>query len=104
MFAVEFTLLRRLRSGAKSVDHQNYPSATVTSAASLGVRDSKCDYAVCSSCGFQFCIKCLCEYHPETVCPDLAPNSPSKEEDRGQPNVACSRQSRRSLQRLCRKL
>ncbi|XP_050080160.1 uncharacterized protein LOC126567870 [Anopheles maculipalpis] len=72
----------------------------------LGVRDSKCDYAICSGqgCGFKFCIKCLCEYHPNTVCADLATNSPTKEEERGRPNVACSRQSRRSLQRLCRKL
>ncbi|EAU76256.2 AGAP011495-PA, partial [Anopheles gambiae str. PEST] len=72
----------------------------------LGVRDSKCDYAICSGafCGFRFCIKCLCEYHPDTVCADLAANSPTKEEERGRPNMACSRQSRRSLQRLCRKL
>uniref|UniRef100_A0A8W7Q1J7 F-box domain-containing protein n=1 Tax=Anopheles coluzzii TaxID=1518534 RepID=A0A8W7Q1J7_ANOCL len=65
-----------------------------------------CDYAICSGafCGFRFCIKCLCEYHPDTVCADLAANSPTKEEERGRPNMACSRQSRRSLQRLCRKL
>ncbi|XP_062560696.1 uncharacterized protein LOC134224991 [Armigeres subalbatus] len=62
---------------------------------------NQCDYAVCSgkNCGFVFCIKCLCEYHPNSVCKDLAPNSPSKE-DEPVHNVACSKQSRRSLQRL----
>ncbi|XP_055533866.1 uncharacterized protein LOC129723578 [Wyeomyia smithii] len=62
---------------------------------------SQCDYAVCSgkSCGFVFCIKCLCEYHPDSVCKDLAPNSPSKEDEPAH-NVACSKQSRRSLLRL----
>ncbi|XP_065087567.1 uncharacterized protein LOC135709228 [Ochlerotatus camptorhynchus] len=61
----------------------------------------QCDYAVCSgkSCGFTFCIKCLCEYHPNSVCIDLAPNSPSKEDEPAH-NVACSKQSRRSLLRL----
>ncbi|XP_053684429.1 uncharacterized protein LOC128734322 [Sabethes cyaneus] len=64
---------------------------------------SQCDYAVCSgkSCGFVFCIKCLCEYHPDSVCKDLAPNSPSKEDEPAH-NVACSKQSRRSLLRLCK--
>ncbi|XP_058460407.1 uncharacterized protein LOC131436013 [Malaya genurostris] len=63
--------------------------------------ESQCDYAVCSgkSCGFVFCIKCLCEFHPNSVCKDLAPNSPSKEEESTH-NVACSKQSRRSLLRL----
>ncbi|XP_055626459.1 uncharacterized protein LOC129768692 [Toxorhynchites rutilus septentrionalis] len=62
---------------------------------------SQCDYAVCSgkSCGFIFCIKCLCEYHPGTVCKELSPNSPSKEEHTAH-NIACSKQSRRSLLRL----
>lgn len=62
---------------------------------------NSCDYAVCSgkNCGFVFCIKCLCEYHPNSVCKDLAPNSPSKE-DEPVHNVACSKQSRRSLLRL----
>ncbi|KXJ75527.1 hypothetical protein RP20_CCG011550 [Aedes albopictus] len=61
----------------------------------------QCDYAVCSgkNCGFMFCIKCLCEYHPNSVCKDLAPNSPSKEDEPAH-NVACSKQSRRSLMRL----
>ncbi|EAT35499.1 AAEL012336-PA [Aedes aegypti] len=61
----------------------------------------QCDYAVCSgkNCGFMFCIKCLCEYHPSSVCKDLAPNSPSKEDEPAH-NVACSKQSRRSLLRL----
>ncbi|XP_053679134.1 uncharacterized protein LOC128730126 [Anopheles nili] len=70
-----------------------------------GARDSKCDFAICSgqNCGFRFCIKCLCEYHPSTTCGDLAPNSPSKEEERERSNIACSQQSRRSLQRLCRR-
>ncbi|XP_058065451.1 uncharacterized protein LOC131215091 [Anopheles bellator] len=65
--------------------------------------ESKCDYAICSgqNCGFTFCIQCLCEHHPDHVCIGLAPNSPSREE-RGRPNVACTRQSRRSLQRLCK--
>ncbi|XP_055594470.1 uncharacterized protein LOC129745424 [Uranotaenia lowii] len=63
--------------------------------------ESQSDYAMCSgkSCGFVFCIKCLCEYHPDAVCKDLAPNSPSKEEEPVH-NVACSKQSRRSLHRL----
>lgn len=63
--------------------------------------ESQCDYAICSgkNCGFQFCIKCLCEYHPDSMCKDLAPNSPSKEEEPSH-NVACSKQSRRSLLRL----
>lgn len=63
--------------------------------------ESQCDYAICSgqSCGYVFCVKCLCEYHPESVCKDLAPNSPSKEEEASH-NVACSKQSRRSLLRL----
>ncbi|XP_058829447.1 uncharacterized protein LOC131688874 isoform X1 [Topomyia yanbarensis] len=63
--------------------------------------ESQCDYAICSgkSCGFAFCIKCLCEFHPNSVCKDLAPNSPSKEEEPVH-NVACSKQSRRSLLRL----
>uniref|UniRef100_A0A182MY21 IBR domain-containing protein n=1 Tax=Anopheles dirus TaxID=7168 RepID=A0A182MY21_9DIPT len=93
----------KLRSSAatKSFD---LPSATGED--TIDARDSKCDYAICSGqlCGFRFCIKCLCEYHPNTVCADLAANSPTKEEERERTNVACSRQSRRSLQRLCRKL
>lgn len=64
--------------------------------------ESQCDYAVCSGkgCGFTFCVKCLCEHHPDAVCKDLAPNSPSKEDAPVQ-FVACSKASRRSLRRLC---
>ncbi|XP_049539306.1 uncharacterized protein LOC125953648 [Anopheles darlingi] len=66
-------------------------------------RDSLCDYAICSGmrCGYQFCIQCCGEPHPDRFCLELAPNSPSKEEQ-GRPNVACTRQSRRSLQRLAK--
>uniref|UniRef100_A0A182PVC8 F-box domain-containing protein n=1 Tax=Anopheles epiroticus TaxID=199890 RepID=A0A182PVC8_9DIPT len=97
----------KLRSSAATKSFDG--SSVVTPVADrdqLGLRDSKCDYAICSAmfCGFRFCIKCLCEYHPNTVCADLAANSPTKEEERSRSNVACSRQSRRSLQRLCRKL
>lgn len=96
---------KKLRSGTKSVDFEMVPSSSVpvSGANSVGALESKCDYAICSSCGFNFCIKCQCQFHPDTVCLDLAPNSPSKEEERGQRNVACSRQSRRSLQRLCKR-
>ncbi|XP_052901850.1 uncharacterized protein LOC128309487 [Anopheles moucheti] len=94
----------KLRSSAtKSLD---YPSDAFGSEDHRpNTRDSKCDYAVCSGkfCGFKYCIKCLSEYHPNTACADLSVNSPTKEEDRGQANVACTRQSRRSLLRLCRK-
>uniref|UniRef100_A0A182MMG4 F-box domain-containing protein n=1 Tax=Anopheles culicifacies TaxID=139723 RepID=A0A182MMG4_9DIPT len=83
----------------------NCPSESSASGDRQDMRDSKCDYAICSGklCGFKFCIKCLGVYHPSTACADLSIDSPTKEEDRGQPNVACSRQSRRSLLRLCRK-
>ncbi|KFB47487.1 AGAP011495-PA-like protein [Anopheles sinensis] len=95
---------KKLRSGAKSVDCVSVPSSVpLSSANSVGPLESKCDYAICSRCEFHFCIKCRCQFHPDTVCFDLAPNSPSKEEERGQRNVACSRQSRRSLQRLCKR-
>ncbi|XP_053659779.1 uncharacterized protein LOC128708823 [Anopheles marshallii] len=94
----------KLRSAAtKSLD---YPSVTFGSENHRpNTRDSKCDYAVCSGkfCGFKYCIKCLSEYHPNTACADLSVNSPTKEEERGLANVACTRQSRRSLLRLCRK-
>ncbi|XP_058118402.1 uncharacterized protein LOC131285326 [Anopheles ziemanni] len=95
---------RKLRNGTKSVDYVTVPSSVpVSGANSVDLLQSKCDYAICSSCEFHFCIKCRCQFHPDTVCLDLAPNSPSKEEERGQRNVACSRQSRRSLQRLCKR-
>uniref|UniRef100_A0A182QU85 F-box domain-containing protein n=1 Tax=Anopheles farauti TaxID=69004 RepID=A0A182QU85_9DIPT len=97
----------KLRSSAasKSFDcaASIQPSAAVDD--QLGVRDSKCDYAICSgqSCGFRFCIKCLCDYHPNTVCADLSVNSPTKEEERDRSYMACTRENRRSLLRLCRK-
>lgn len=74
-----------------------------SSASSSSSEESQCDYAVCSGkgCGFTFCVKCLCEHHPDAVCKDLAPNSPSKEDAPVQ-YVACSKQSRRSLLRLCK--
>uniref|UniRef100_A0A182R8L8 IBR domain-containing protein n=1 Tax=Anopheles funestus TaxID=62324 RepID=A0A182R8L8_ANOFN len=93
----------KLRSAAvKKID---CPSTISANEDQLDTRDAKCDYAICSGkfCGFKFCIKCLGDYHPNTACADLSVNSPTKEEDRGQPNVACTRQSRRSLLRLCRK-
>lgn len=74
---------------------------TTKNGKSKSAEGNQCDYAVCSgkSCGFMFCIKCLCEYHPNSECKDLAPNSPSKEDEPAH-NVACSKQSRRSLLRL----
>lgn len=94
----------KLRSSAAS-KNASCPSISSASEDQQDVRDSKCDYAICSGkfCGFKFCIKCLGVYHPNTVCADLSLSSPTKEEDRGHPNVACTRQSRRSLMRLCKK-
>ncbi|XP_050095659.1 uncharacterized protein LOC126577771 [Anopheles aquasalis] len=97
--------LRSMNGGGrtKSVDDALSMLAGGTADEGNGVRDSLCDYAICSgiSCGYKFCIQCFGEPHPDRVCVELAPNSPSKEEQ-GRPNVACTRQSRRSLLRLAK--
>uniref|UniRef100_A0A182WF91 F-box domain-containing protein n=1 Tax=Anopheles minimus TaxID=112268 RepID=A0A182WF91_9DIPT len=95
--------LRSNFAAAKSVSYPSASSAIIEDR--LIVRDPMCDYAICSGklCGFKFCIKCLGAHHPNAACADLFPNSPTKVEDLGQPNVACTRQSRRSLLRLCKK-
>ena len=99
--AVGAVASRRSSSDATPLDVKGraYPRRRQSSASS---EESQCDYAVCSGkgCGFTFCVKCLCEHHPDAVCKDLAPNSPSKEDAPVQ-YVACSKASRRSLRRLC---
>lgn len=59
------------------------------------------EYAVCSgiSCGFKFCVKCNCKYHPRQLCKEFAPASPSRNYSANK-SVACSSQSLRSLKRL----
>lgn len=63
------------------------------------------EYGLCSgkSCGFKFCVKCLAEYHPGSVCRiSMELFSPGREEDsiQNRSNKVCSRQSRRTLRRL----
>lgn len=64
------------------------------------------EYGSCSgrSCGFKFCVKCLLDHHPGKKCrASMEFFSPTRDDDstssRG--NLACSRQSRRTLKRLC---
>uniref|UniRef100_A0A1Q3EW65 F-box domain-containing protein n=1 Tax=Culex tarsalis TaxID=7177 RepID=A0A1Q3EW65_CULTA len=93
---------RRSSSDATPLDQKGRRRGQPRRRQSSVGEESQCDYAVCSGkgCGFTFCVKCLCEHHPDAVCKDLAPNSPSKEDAPVQ-YVACSKASRRSLRRLC---
>lgn len=66
------------------------------------------EYGWCpgKNCGFKFCVKCLLEYHPGQMCrvSREITSSPSREEEicnRSRGNLMCSKQSRRTLKRLC---
>lgn len=63
------------------------------------------EYGLCSgrSCGFKFCVKCLAEFHPGTMCRNsMELYSPGREEDsiQNRSNKIGSKQSRRTLRRL----
>lgn len=74
---------------------------------SLALEDGAVEeYGLCSgkTCGFKFCVKCLAEYHPNLICRNsMEMYSPGREEDslQNRSNKVCSRQSRRTLRRLC---
>lgn len=57
------------------------------------------EYGECSraTCCFKFCVKCNCKYHPQQVCKELSPASPSSFY---KSSVISSRQSKKSLKRL----
>lgn len=56
-------------------------------------------------CGFKFCIKCSCPYHVNGQCDRDIDNEDNAADDENQEDqinyVACSKQSKRNLRRLC---
>lgn len=92
------------RSPNRSSDYESL--ATTSNSSSDDTMDTTTgeevyEYATCGAigCGFKFCVKCNCKYHPRQQCRDLSPPSPN----RNVKNVsagACTMASRKSLRRL----
>lgn len=80
-----------------------------TSSPTISATIPECEeYGWCSgnNCGFKFCVKCSLEYHPGQTCRSSMEitSSPNREEEicnRSRGNLMCSKQSRRTLKRLC---